>query len=62
MILDRGTMNCSGKCHSIKLTICDYFLDSPMISIQIGGAYMILGVQRLQFLGVVTFNIHNFFM
>jgi hypothetical protein len=33
MIADGGTINCSGKLHSIKLNMGEYFLDRPMISI-----------------------------
>jgi hypothetical protein len=38
MIADGSTINCLGKCHSIIINMGDYFLDRPMISIQIGGA------------------------
>jgi hypothetical protein len=37
MIADGGTINCSWKCHSIKINMREYLLDSPMISIQMGG-------------------------
>jgi hypothetical protein len=43
MIVDGGTINCSGKCHSIKLNMGEYLLDSPMISIQMGGVDVVLG-------------------
>jgi hypothetical protein len=33
MIVDGGTINCSGKCHSMKLNMGEYLLDNPMISI-----------------------------
>jgi hypothetical protein len=46
MIVDRGTINCSGKCHSIKLNMGEYFLDSPMISIQMGGVDVVLEVSQ----------------
>jgi hypothetical protein len=48
MIADGGTINCSGKCHSINLNMGEYFLDSPMISIQMGGVDVVSGVQWLQ--------------
>jgi hypothetical protein len=48
MITYGGTINCYGKCHSIKLDIGEHLLDSPMISIQMGGADFVLGVQWLQ--------------
>jgi hypothetical protein len=45
MIANGGSINCLGKWHGIKLTIGDYFLDSSMIEIQIGGANVVLDVQ-----------------
>ena len=47
MVANGKTINCSGKCHSIKLTMGEYLLDSPMIVVQMGGADVILGVQWL---------------
>ena len=47
MIADRGTINCSGKCHNINLAMGEYVLNSPMISIPMGGADIVLGVQWL---------------
>jgi hypothetical protein len=44
MIAEGGTINCSGKCHIIKLNMREYFLDSPMIAIQMGGVDVVLGV------------------
>jgi hypothetical protein len=44
MIVDGGTINCSGKYHSIKLNMENYFLDSPMITIHMGGVDVVLGV------------------
>jgi hypothetical protein len=44
MIADGGTINYSGKCHSINLNMGDYLLDIPMISIQMGGVDVALGV------------------
>jgi hypothetical protein len=44
MIVDGGTIDCSRKCHSIKLTMAKYILDSPMIAIQMGGVDIVLGV------------------
>jgi hypothetical protein len=32
MIVDGGTINCSRKCHNIKLGTGEYLLDSPMIA------------------------------
>jgi hypothetical protein len=38
MIADGGTINCSGKCNKINLTMGEYVMNSPMISIPMGGA------------------------
>jgi hypothetical protein len=62
MIADGGTINCSGKCHSIKLNMGEYLLDSPMISIQMGGVDVVLGVQWLQSLGTMALNFQDLFM
>jgi hypothetical protein len=40
----------------------DYFLDIPMISIQMGGVDVVLGVQWLQSLGTMAFNFQYIFM
>ena len=44
MIADGGTINCSGKCYNLKLTIGKYLLDSLMIAIQMGGLDVVLGL------------------
>lgn len=62
MVSDGKTINCSGKCHNIKLTMGEYLLDSPMIAIQMGGADVVLGVQWLQSLGTMTFNFQELFL
>jgi hypothetical protein len=62
MIADGGTINCFGKCHSIKLNMEEYLLDSPMISIQMGGVVVVLGVQWLQSSGTMAFNFQDIFM
>jgi hypothetical protein len=62
MIADGGTINYSEKCHSIKINMGEYFLDSPMISIQMGGADVVLGVQWLQSLGTMALNFQDIFM
>ena len=46
-IANGGTINFFGKCHNINLTMGDYVSNSPMISIQMGGANVVLGVQLL---------------
>ena len=43
-----GTINCSGKYHNIILDMGEYVLNSPMISIPMDGADVVLGVQWLQ--------------
>jgi hypothetical protein len=48
MITDGGNINCSLKCHSININMGEYFLDSPMIAIQMGGDDVVLRVQWLQ--------------
>jgi hypothetical protein len=47
MIADGGTINCSGKCNKINLTMGEYVMNSPMISIPMGGADVVLGIQWL---------------
>ena len=44
MIANGGTINCSRKCHNIKLSMGEYVLTSPMPSIPMGGADVVLGV------------------
>jgi hypothetical protein len=60
MIADGGTINCSGKCNKINLTMGEYVMNSPMIAIPMGGANVVLGIQWLQLLGTVAFNFKNF--
>ena len=62
MIANGGTVNCLGKCHSIKSTLRDYFLDNPMISIQMGSIDEVLGVQWLKSLREMTMNFEKYFM
>jgi hypothetical protein len=40
----------------------EYFLDSPVISIQMGGVEVVLVVQWLQSLGIVALNFQDLFM
>ena len=44
MVTNGGTINFSGKYHNIKLTMGEYVLTSPMLSIPMGGADFVLGV------------------
>jgi len=55
MVANRGTINFSGKCDNM-LSMGEYFLNNPMVSIPMGGANVVLGVQWLQSLGTITFN------
>ena len=45
MIVDGGTINCSGKCHNININTREYVFNSPIISILMGGVDVVLGVQ-----------------
>jgi hypothetical protein len=40
----------------------EYVMNSPMISIPMGGADVVLGIQWLQSLGTVAFNFQELFM
>ena len=62
MVANGGTINCSGKCHNIKLTMGEYVLNIPMLSIPMGGVDVVLGVQWLQYLGTVAFNFQELFL
>ena len=57
-----GMINCSCKCHNIKLSMGEYVLTSPMLSIPMGGTDVVLGVQWLQSLGTIAFNFQELFM
>ena len=62
MIANGGTVNCSGKCHNIKLTMGVYVLNSPMLSIPMGGDDVVLGFQWLHSLGAITFIFQELFL
>jgi hypothetical protein len=62
MIEDKGTINCSGKCNKINLTMGEYLMNSSMIDIPMGGADVVLGIQWLQSLGTMAFNFQVIFM
>ena len=55
MVENGGTINFLGKCHNIKITMGKYVLNSPILSIPMGGADVVLGVQWLQYLSMITF-------
>ena len=48
MIADGGTINCPRKFHNININMGVYVLNSLIISIPMGGADVVLGVQWLQ--------------
>ena len=48
MIENGGTINCSGKCYKINITMGGYVINIPMIYIPMGGVDVVLGVQWLQ--------------
>ena len=56
MVANGGTINFSGKCHNIKLTMGEYVLNSPMLSIPMGGVDVVLGIQWSQSLGTISFK------
>ena len=62
MVANGGTINCSRKCHNIKLTTGENVLNIPMISIPMGVADVVLGVQWLEYLGTVAFNFQEIFL
>ena len=62
MVANGGTINFHSKCHNIKLTMGEYLLNSPILSIPMGGADVVLGVQWLQSLGTVAFNFQELFL
>ena len=60
---------CKGRNHKflskvpyIKLSMGEYVLNSPMLSIPMGGVDVVLGAQWLQFLGTIAFNFQELFM
>ena len=46
----------------MKLTMGDYVLNSPMLSIPMGGVDVVLGLQWLQSLGTMAFNFQEIFL
>ena len=62
MVANGGMINFSRKCHNIKLSMGEYVLTSPMLSIPMGGADVVLEFQWLQSLGTITFNFQELFM
>jgi hypothetical protein len=62
MIANEGTIHSLGKCHKINLTMGEYVMNSPMISIPMGGVDVVLGVQWLQSFRTMAFNFQEIFM
>ena len=62
MVANGGAINFSGKFHNINLSMGEYVLTSPMLSIPIGGADVVLRVQWLQSLGTIAFNFQELFI
>eukprot|EP00253_Pinus_taeda_P026505 PITA_26505 len=61
-VINGGMINFSGKCHNINLSMGEYVLTSPMLSIPMEGVDVLLGVQWLQPLGTTAFNFQELFM
>ena len=62
MVANGRTINFSRKFHNIKLTMGEYVLNSPILSIPMGGADGVLGVQLLQSLGTIEFCFQELFL
>jgi len=62
MVANGGMINFLGKCHNIKLSMGEYVLSSPIISIPMGGADVVLGFEWIQSLGTIVFNFQEIFM
>ena len=62
MVANGGTINFSRKCHNIKLTMGEYVLNSPMLSIPMGGVDVVLRVQWLHYLATIDFNCQEIFL
>ena len=62
MVANGWTIHFSGKCHNTKLTMGEYVLNSPMFSIPIGGVDVVIGVEWLQYLGMISFNFQEIFL
>ena len=52
MVANGGTINWSGKFHNIKITMGEYVLNIPFLSIPMGGDDVVLRLQWLQSLGL----------
>jgi hypothetical protein len=57
-----GTIHFSGKFHSIKFNMGEYFMDNPMIAIQMGGVDVVLEIQWLKTMGIMALDFQYLFM
>ena len=62
MVANGGTINCFGKWNNIKLSMWEYVLNIPMLSIPMGGVDVVLWVQWLHSLRTVAFNFQKIFL
>eukprot|EP00253_Pinus_taeda_P002118 PITA_02118 len=62
MAANGGTINFSVNCHNIKLSMGEYVLNSPLLSIPMGGVDVVLGVQWIQSLGTIALNFQELFL
>jgi len=62
MVASGGTINFFRMCHNIMLSMGEYVLNSPMLSIPMGGVDVLLGVQWIQSLGMIAFNFQELFL
>eukprot|EP00253_Pinus_taeda_P021511 PITA_21511 len=62
MIANGGTINCSRKCNNIKLSMGEYVLTIPILSIPMGGGDVVLEDQWLQSLGTIAFSFQELFI
>lgn len=62
MVANGGTINFFVKCHNITISMGGYVLNSPIISIRMGGIDVILRIQWLQSLGMINFIFQELFL
>ena len=62
MVSNGGTINLYRNDHNMNLTMGEYSFNTLMLSIQVGGVDVALGVQWLQSLGKIAFNFQEVFL
>jgi len=62
MIANGGSMKCGGHCENVRLQIGDYHLKSHMFAINMGGFYIVLGVDCLRTLGPILMDFKDLTM